>query len=86
MLDIVKTGSVGINLPVITSTDWNGQGGQKSTLYNLPIPRNYDLDNQRFVCNKNCSLPDEVLHFYKMLESPSNLPINNKSCVQIVCK
>ncbi|KAA6316299.1 hypothetical protein EZS27_033372 [termite gut metagenome] len=26
-------------------TDWNDQGGQKSPSYNLPIPRNYDLEN-----------------------------------------
>lgn len=41
----VETGSAG-EQPVRNSlTDWNGQGGLKSPSYNLPIPRNYVLEN-----------------------------------------
>ncbi|KAA6315050.1 hypothetical protein EZS27_034431, partial [termite gut metagenome] len=38
-------GSAGEQPASNNPTDWNGQGGQKSPSYKLPIPRNYDLEN-----------------------------------------
>lgn len=41
----METGSAGEQPVSDNLTDWNGQGGQKSPLNYLPIPRNHGLEN-----------------------------------------
>ena len=43
-----ETGSAGMQLVSDSPTDWNGQGGIKSPLYQMTIPRNYGLENPTY--------------------------------------
>ena len=43
-----ETGSAGMQPASDNLTDWNGQGGRKSPLYQMTIPRNYGLENPSY--------------------------------------